>query len=101
MILFLFHPKSFNLHSLQNQGARFITNIRRSERKTNEEVNRRANLDPLNQSLHIRAAKIWNKVRVEMREEWRDVLTNRVPRKKGFPLSIPAVMNDLPPPIYG
>ena len=90
-----------SLQRIQNQGARYITGTSRIEGRTNEEVNRRANLDPLNQSLFIRAAKIWNKVRVEMREEWREVLTNRVARKRGFPLSIPTVMNGLPPPIYG
>ena len=89
------------LQRIQNQGARFITKIRRSERKTNEEVNRRANLVPLNQSLFARAAKIWNRIRTDMREEWAELLSIRPGRKKNFPLSIPVILNDLPPPILG
>ena len=53
------------LQRAENSGARCITNISRMERKTNLEVNRRAQLEPLNQSLYSRALKIWNKIRVE------------------------------------
>ena len=74
---------------------------KREERKTNMKVNRRANLVPINQTLFARASKIWNRIRTEMREEWAELLTDRPGRKRSFPKSIPEILNDLPPPIYG
>ena len=69
--------------------------------ETNLEVNRRAKLAPLNQSLYSRALKIWNKIRVEQREEWARVASYEISRKKNWPKSIPVVFNGEPPPIYG
>ena len=65
------------------------------------EVNRRANLVPINQNLFARTAKIWNRIRTEMREEWAELLTDHPGRKRSFPNIIPDILNDLPPPIYG
>ena len=48
----------------------------------------RAELAPLNQTLYTMAAKIWNKIRIELREEWAEVLSIRPSRKRDFPLSI-------------
>ena len=86
---------------IQNKGARFITNTRLIEGKTNEEVNRKAQLEPLNQSLYSRARKTWNQIRLEQREEWAKVVTHGISRKKNWPKSIPVVFNGEPPPIFG
>ena len=86
---------------MMSKGAKFIANIRRGDRKTNEEVNRRANLVPLNQSLYVIAVKIWNRVRMEMREEWAELFIIRPSRKKSIPLNIPSVLIEFLQPIYG
>ena len=57
------------LQRIHNRGARCITGINRLERKTNEYINERAQLKPVNIILYERALKIWNKIRMTMREE--------------------------------
>ena len=89
------------LQRVQNRGARFITSIRRSDRKTNKYINDKAGLRPLNDVLYERALKTWEKIRTKQRYEWNGVLTYQAPPKKYWPLSIPVVMEGLHPPIYG
>ena len=89
------------LQRVQNQGARFITNTRRLDRKRNEDLNREAQLQPINVILYERALRIWNKIRTTMRAELEGVYTYNARPKQNWPLSFPRVMEGPPPPIYG
>ena len=89
-----------SLQRVQNSGARYITNIKRRERKTNEYIHRKADLQPVNIKLYERALKTWNKIRTTLREDWHGVLTYRAQPKRFWPLSIPIVMGGSPLPVY-
>ena len=56
------------LQTIHNRGTRFITGISRLERKTNEYINERAQLKPVNVILYERALKIWSKIMTTMRD---------------------------------
>ena len=76
---------------IQNKAARIITKTRLREGKTNEYINKRANLEPLNISIHNRAVKIWNKLEDNLPEEVKNKMITLPYRQ--FLKSIPSSKN--------
>lgn len=76
---------------VQNKSARIITGIRKREQKTNQYVNNRARLEPLNMSIHKRVIKIWEKIEQIAPQETLEKLelnpnreyNNRLPSSRG------------------
>ena len=54
---------------MHNSGARYITDIRRQERRTNRYVNEKALLKPVKVILYGRAFHVGNKIITNIREE--------------------------------
>ena len=89
------------LQMVQNQGARFITNTRRIERKTSEYIHQQAELEAVNIYLNKQAEKIWTTITENVKEESLqklELFEGRTYIKK-YPSSR-ALSNEEPTPIY-
>ena len=64
-----------SMQVVQNKAARIITNTRKLDRKTSEFINKKANLTPLNISIHEQAVRTWQTVDRQIPDEILNRLT--------------------------
>ena len=91
--------KKIELQKVLNQGLRFI-NHHDTERKTMEETHRLYNITPINTSIHIKANKIWNTIRITQEQEYHDLVRPRNRAHYWFPRTSTLIDLPLPMPIY-
>ena len=69
----ILHPitktQSIKMQWVQNKAARVIIKTRLSDRKTSKFINEKAELIPINISIHNQAKKIWQKIELEIGRE--------------------------------
>ena len=75
------------LQIIQNKAARIITGIRKREQKTNQEINRKAQLEPISHFLNRQAATIWEKMEIDDATKFKLMFWNNA--KQRYPSSIP------------
>jgi hypothetical protein len=88
------------LQIIQNKSARLITNIRYSDRMTNETVNDLADLEPINLFLHRQASNTWTTIDKTMTDRTRQRLTVIDDELRLFPSSRSLALGPEPLPIF-
>ena len=94
------------LQATLNKSLNFAYNNRWSRQNfvSARTLHDRANIIPINQILHIRAAKVWDKIAagISADEEYFDMISNLPFNKphKNFASSYIRACKDLPPPLY-
>jgi hypothetical protein len=88
------------MQTVQNAATRFITNIKRTDRKTSEFIHQEANLEPINIVLNKRARKIWERIQLILPETYENLHRGQEQRKrKDFPSSLKS-LQEPETPIY-
>lgn len=90
------------IQRIQNKATRWITKIRRNERKTSEYIHNTINLEPINIFTHRLAKNIWNRMENILTEEQEIRLTLEQDErtKLGFGSSRTKALGPDPVPLY-